>query len=295
MASSKCFALVRGRAMRVTRLDGCGAVVLGANAQVVSDGFITVALTANTDEGTAINVTNAAGKVCILDEPVPQFTGYTVEVAFCGVDPVLYELMTGQPVIENGDGEAIGFRMNSGVDAGDSGFALEVWSNVPAAVCEEGAGQQYGYFLVPFLRGGVIGDFTIGNDAVNFTLSNAASKDGSAWGEGPYDVVLDDNNLPAGLLEEVDPKDHLLVMLTSVPPPDPTCGGAALGTAAAGATAGTPGTYTPAGSYGPEDFASIGALTASPGTAWTSGQHIVLGDGSLAYWNGTAWTTGSKP
>ena len=27
--TSKCFSLVRGRAMRVTRLDGCGAVVLG--------------------------------------------------------------------------------------------------------------------------------------------------------------------------------------------------------------------------------------------------------------------------
>jgi hypothetical protein len=290
MAGSKCFALVRGRAMRVTRLDGCGAVVNGADSQVVSDGFITVALTANTDAGTTISVTNAAGKVCILDEPCPQFTGYTVEVAFCGVDPDLYKLMTGQPVILNAAGESIGFKMNSGVDACDSGFALEVWSNVPAAVCEEGEGQQYGYFLIPFLRGGVIGDFTIGNDAVNFTLSGASSKDGNAWDVGPYDV------LSGGPLDDpLDPKDHLAVMLTSVAPPEPTCGGAALGSPATGATAGTPGSYTPTGSYGPEDLADIGSLTASPSTAWTSGQHIVLGDGSLAYWNGTAWVTGAKP
>jgi hypothetical protein len=295
MAGSKCFALVRGRAMRVTRLDGCGAVVLGPDSQVVSDGFITVALTANTDEGTTISVTNAAGKVCILDEPCPQFTGYTAEVAFCGVDPDLYKLMTGQPVILNAAGEAVGFKMNSSVDACDSGFALEVWSNVPAAVCEEGEGQQYGYFLIPFLRGGVIGDFTIGNDAVNFTLAGASSKDGNAWDTGPYNVVPAAGGAPGKLLDGLDPMDHLHVQLTSIAPPAATCGGAALGVPATTATAGTPGTYTPANSYGPANFTSMAGLTASPTGTWTSGQYIVLGDGSLAHWNGTAWTTGAKP
>ncbi|HEY5421314.1 MAG TPA: hypothetical protein VIL10_11295, partial [Marmoricola sp.] len=180
----KKFALVRGRVMRVTRLDGCGGVVLGPDSVVTSDGFITVGLTANTDEGTTISVTNAAGKICILDQPCPQFTGYTAEVAFCGVDPDLYNLMTGQPVVLDANDDAVGFKMNSGVDACDSGFALEVWSNVPQAACEPGAEAQYGYMLIPFLRGGIIGDFTIGNDAVNFTLSGAASKDGSQWGVG---------------------------------------------------------------------------------------------------------------
>jgi len=181
------------------------------------------------------------------------------------------------------------------IDACDSGFGLELWSNVPAAVCEPGQSVQYGYFLIPFLRGGVIGDFTIGNDAVNFTLSGATSKDGSLWGVGPYDVVQDENNLAGPLLEAVDTKDHLLVQLTGVAPPEPTCGGAELGTLATGADAGTPGIYTPPNSYGPEDFADMGSLTASPSTAWTSGQHIVLGDGSVAHWDGTAWVTGSAP
>src|SRR5262245_56874913 len=165
--TSKCFALVRGRAMRVTRLDGCGAVVLGPDSQVVSDGFVSVALTANTDEGTAISVTNAAGKVCISDEPCPTFTGYGIEIEFCGVNPELYAMMTGQDTVLDGAGLAVGFRVNSKVDACDSGFALEVWSNVPSAACEPGAGQAYGYMLIPFVKGGIIGDFTIANDAVN--------------------------------------------------------------------------------------------------------------------------------
>jgi len=292
--ASKCFSLVRGRAMRVTRLDGCGAVVPGPDSQVTSDGFITVSLTANTDEGETISVTNAAGRVCILDEPCPKFTGYDVEVEFCGVDPALYGLMTGQPVVENGAGDVVGFKMNTDVDACDSGFALELWSNVPAAICEPGTGQSYGYLLVPFLKGGVIGDFTVGNDAVNFTMSGAKSKDGNTWGVGPYDVVNDDTGLASPLLEALEPNDHLLVTLTTVAPPDPDCGGTAVGVAATGATAGTPATLTPANSWPPTDLADAATgFTASPTTAWTSGQYVTLGDGSIAHWNATAWVAGA--
>lgn len=294
--TSKCFSLIRGRVMRVTRLDGCGAMVLGPTSQVVSDGFITVGFAAQTDEGTTISVTNAAGRVCILDEPAPAFTGYDITVEFCGVNPDLYTLMTGQPIVMDAAGEqGVGFRVNSGIDANESGFALEVWSNVPAAACEPGQGVAYGYTLVPFIKGGIIGDFSIGNDAVNFSLSGAKSKDGTAWGVGPYDVTLDETSLPGPLNEAMDSKDHLHVELVTVAPPEAVCGALPLGTAATGATAGTPGTYTPANSYGPADFASIGALTASPGTAWTTGQRIVLRDSSTAYWNGTAWVAGIAP
>ena len=188
--AGKCFSLVRGRAMRVTRLDGCGTPVVGPSSTVVSDGFIQVALTANVDEGTTISVQNAAGKTCVLDEPCPTFTGYDVEVQFCQVDPDLYAMMTAQEVVLDASSNSVGFGIDSDADACGAGFALELWSNVPAAVCEAGAtAGQFGYFLIPFLRGGVLGDFTIGNDAVNFTLSGAKSRDGNQWGVGPYNVV----------------------------------------------------------------------------------------------------------
>jgi hypothetical protein len=292
--SNTCFSLVRGRAMRVTRLDGCGSVDLGPDSSIVSDGFITVQLTAQTDEGETISVTNAAGKVCILDEPCPVFTGYEVQVEFCGVDPLLYELMTGMPSVTDAEGNRVGIRMNSGIDACGSGFALEVWSSVPSAVCDPNAGVSFGYFLVPFIKGGVIGDFTIGNDAVNFTLSGAKSKDGNNWAEGPYDVVKDDAGAAGPLLEPVDSRDHLWMQLTTVPPPEPSCDAVAVGVPATGATAGTPGTATPSPAYFPDDFAALDAssITASPTTAWTAGQYIVLDDGTFAHWTGTDWATG---
>lgn len=62
-----------------------------------------------------------------------------------------------------------------------------------------------------------------------------------------------------------------------------------------GATAGAPGVFTPAGALTPQHFANLTGLTASPATAWTAGQFVLLGDSSHAYWNGTAWTVGIAP
>jgi hypothetical protein len=55
--TTKCLSLVKGRRIRVTRLDNCGRPVYGDDSQVVSKGFISVGFTANTTESDEINVT----------------------------------------------------------------------------------------------------------------------------------------------------------------------------------------------------------------------------------------------
>ncbi|MEU3265116.1 hypothetical protein [Streptomyces bacillaris] len=64
------------------------------------------------------------------------------------------------------------------------------------------------------------------------------------------------------------------------------------GLLATGATAGTPGSFTPDGATSPENLAALSGVIATPSSAWTTGQHVVLGDSSKAYWNGTAWVAG---
>jgi hypothetical protein len=74
--------------------------------------------------------------------------------------------------------------------------------------------------------------------------------------------------------------------------------GGGTGLDATGATAGTPGSFTPTGADPPANLAALNAagITASPGTAWTTGQHVVLGDATHAHWDGTApWVTGNAP
>lgn len=64
---------------------------------------------------------------------------------------------------------------------------------------------------------------------------------------------------------------------------------------ATGATAGLPGTFTPAGATAPQTLAAMTGVTASPATNWTVGQHVELGNGTDAHWNGTAWVAGVHP
>lgn len=70
--------------------------------------------------------------------------------------------------------------------------------------------------------------------------------------------------------------------------------------ASTGATAGTPGTWTPAGSTPPATVAALIAapVTASPATVWTTGQYVQTGTAGVpgqAHWNGTIWVSGPKP
>ena len=78
---------------------------------------------------------------------------------------------------------------------------------------------------------------------------------------------------------------------------------AAVVVAASGATAGVPGAVTPAGSTPPATVAALiagnpRAVTASPATAWTTGQYVQTGTAGVpgqAHWSGSAWVTGPTP
>ena len=67
---------------------------------------------------------------------------------------------------------------------------------------------------------------------------------------------------------------------------------------ATGATAGTPGSFTPSGAVVPANLAALQsaspAVVASPASAWTTGQSVNLGTGS-AHWDGAAYVAGLVP
>lgn len=295
--SSRKFPVVNGLVIRGTKVDNCGRPIYGDGSRVVSDGFVSLALTMNIDDGTAITVNNAAGVQCVNKPAVPKIQSIGGVLTFCQVDPDFYTLMTGQPkVVDPATGDAVGFQVRSGVRPGDISVALEWWSEVPGAACDEGVTAQWGYGLLQFMQGGVIGDFTIENGAVTFQVSNLVTKDGSAWDDGPYNVVTDANGDPAGLQEPIQNDGHLHVQVTTIAPPEVTDGLIPLddpeGSAATGANAGAPGAFTPSGSNRPDDLTSMTGITASPATAWTTGQYVLTEDGSKVHWDGDSWEAG---
>jgi hypothetical protein len=71
---------------------------------------------------------------------------------------------------------------------------------------------------------------------------------------------------------------------------------------ATGATAGIPGSWTPAGSTPPADLVALQgaspAIVASPASAWTSGQYVqtgTTGAAGRATWSGADWVGGAAP
>ncbi|SNT13761.1 hypothetical protein SAMN05443665_101722 [Actinomadura meyerae] len=218
-----CWNSVRGRRMRVTRLDACGIPIPGDCSQVVTDGFISVEFSPEIAEGEEIEVRKADGTLCISDQGCPELKWINIEAQFCAVDPDLFSLMTGYETVLDYAGEAVGNRISSEVQC-DEGFALELWSDVPGQACGETGAKPWGYFLLPWLVSGIIGDFTIENDGTTFTFT-ARTKVGSGWGVGPYDVdPVDAANTPGPLLTPIGPTDHLDLHLTTVAPPEAVCG-----------------------------------------------------------------------
>jgi hypothetical protein len=64
-----------------------------------------------------------------------------------------------------------------------------------------------------------------------------------------------------------------------------------------GATAGTPGVWTPPGSRIPGDLAEVISLgiVADPLTTWTIGQGVVTQDVNTTHWDGADWIIGNAP
>jgi hypothetical protein len=226
--ATECYAQVRGRVIRVTRLDSCGNPDPGASAVVVSKRISTVTIDEVTDDGTNIRDRNFGDELCVVDDAFTTVIGYTADIALCGVDPALISLLTGQPTVANAAGDIVGFDANTGIDLDSFGFALEVWSRIAGSACDPSGNRKWGYTPFPFLKGGRLGGFSFENGAVQFTISGAQTRDGNGWGVGPYDVDRDDNGDPSPLFTPLGVNTHYRNIQVTLDPPEASCGALAL-------------------------------------------------------------------
>lgn len=218
-----CWSSVRGRRLRATRVDECCAPVAGTCAQVVTDGFISIEYSPEIAEGEEIEVRKADGTLCISDKPCDELKWINVEAQFCQVDPDLFTLLTGYPTVVDFAGVSVGNQITGEINC-SGGVSLEVWSDVPGVACTTPGATPFGYFLLPCLVSGIIGDYTIENDAATFTITGR-SKAPNSWGDGPYNVVATDAANTAGpLLTPLGTNVHQHIQLTTIAPPPAVCG-----------------------------------------------------------------------
>jgi hypothetical protein len=234
--------LVKGKTLRLTKINGCGMPIAGARNRLVTNGYVSLGLTAVMRDATDITQDNAEGKECFVDRTEPERRWYTPALELCAVDPDVVTMLTGWETILDGSDEVVGFRDDKKIES-DFGIAFELWSSakseddcpdIPttdAILAATGSGRKYGYFLF----GGtewVPGDITISASLATLTLTGRTIAL-PHWGTGPYNVTTDDGLVtgdPVRLLEPTSKKEHLTVFRTPLAPPAPTDGAVALAT-----------------------------------------------------------------
>lgn len=222
--TTQCLKPVRGKVARITKLDACGAPVLGAKSQVVTEGFISVEGQIQIEDPQEYKVKNANDKFLYNSRGKPLIKWIDLTLNFGQVDPEAYNLITGSPIELNDNTvpDAVGYRIRENVSAN---FALELWTDLEGLACV-GGNAQYGYMLLPFCKDAIVGNWTWQNDTITFPIQSARTDHGSAWGVGPYNVInkLSAPTGPSPLLVAIDALDHMLLELTTLAPPSPSCG-----------------------------------------------------------------------
>lgn len=244
--ASICFSTIRLPVVRVTAENACGLPLTGAGTTVTSSGLISVAMAPNMQDRQDYFTTNADNQVCISDTAPPILKWIDLTITFCNVDPMLLSLISGEPLVLNDAASPVAIGWDTSVGSVNTvNFGFEGWTRIGGATqaCAADGKPQYGYFLLPWVTQGVIGDVTFENGATSFTVT-ARTQAGGLWGFGPYNVILSSAvstlGIPLPLLTAVGPNLHRRLFVTELPPPPAVCGGGALPTGPLTATVTTP-------------------------------------------------------
>ena len=204
---------IKGKTVRLTRLDSCGDVNYGSCSTVVSDCFISVTLSGEFEAGTEYVQKSAWGDLCINDKDPDILKRVNVAIEFAELNPDALDILTAaNPVVDGGD--TIGASW--GTSPNDTAFALEVWTKRTGADCDP-ANPEWGYFSVPFVRNGKVdGDLTIENGSLTVSIMGEAFAAPATWATTPYASNPFIVSFPDG--------DVFGVVVTDVQPPSDTAG-----------------------------------------------------------------------
>jgi hypothetical protein len=227
-----CFTPFKIPRVRVTRLNSCGQVVTGSCSQVVSDGIISVEMAKNYEDREEFFVKNGDGQFCVRETNPPILKWIDLTLTFCNVDPDIVNIVAAEPLYSSNDAAAtkIGWSTDEGSSA-NVNFALEGWTRLSGSGVLCTGGQEYGYFLWPWVVEGTIGDMTLENGVANFTVT-ARTHSNSLWGVGPYNVDYSDatpgGTTPIPMLTPILSTQHSRMFITRLAPPAAACGCAAV-------------------------------------------------------------------
>lgn len=280
---------------------------------IVTVGAVSIASSPEIETGEELQVKNGCGTVVAYKKDCDRIKGHNITLDMAIFDLQLIQMLTDTTLIVDNVGAAIGYASPPKDCA--KGVTLEAWTKtaIGRATCGGSiVGNNWFHWIWPNIKM-TLQDITLQNDfatvsITGFSEGSPAYSDAAYYAGGPYgDWKAGTNNLvfPGDVSEVVHlsdiPADFDDLFTDSsygmsatqsftckmITPPTP----------ATGATAGTPGTYSPVGAAAPKNISAIRSqsVTATPGTAWTTGQYVLLADSSSAYWDSNSWEVGTAP
>lgn len=218
-----CLPAIKACRARIVRLDACGVPVVGAKSVASFKGFVSVGRSPEYEEGEEFIQKNACGELCINEKDQSRLKRINMDIQFCTIDPDVVEMTTGNRLLVDGTGNALGWA--TGENTNEAGFSLEIWQKVAGGVCDLSGNPQWHYWAWPFITNGTLGDMTFENGPFVFNVTGFTKKIAAAdqWGggnTGPFDV------LPASAALLVG--EHEAKYITSTQPPADACGATAL-------------------------------------------------------------------
>lgn len=330
MATQQYAASVQGVAVRVTRLDAAGNLLTGTSDSYTTSSFTRVSFTPEYEDGDEITEKAADGTICVSFKAPDTLKRVTMEIAICEPDPEFTALVSGGVLLTrtvDGKRQSVGWASAQvGEDPSRDGVAVEVWSYAVINGKKAGVNPYY-QWIFPYVKVRQSGDRVIENGLLantfeGFGLGNESFGSGidGRWrwpaatdrpylysrvdwapvgykgfytwvkngaGEGTPVTELEDSgdgtNTPGS--EGYNPSLPIDLVLDASDSP------------AISASTGAPGTFNPSGSTAPATVDALisSDLTASPATAWASGQYVqtgTVGAPGEAHWSGTAWVAG---
>lgn len=207
--------------IRVTKVDACGVPIPGATSGFVTECIASLSMENNIDEGDDVVFKAANGKLCGFRKACPSLLNIDVTLTVFQASPELFDVLTGNPVVDDFGGDPIG--TDTCAISCAAGFALEGWAEVLDDNCANGGTPKWVYFLLPWVTNGLIGDLEIGSEAVNFEITGS-TRAGGGWGQGPYNVMgIDALGTPGPMLTPLGATCHRRIMEVTVAPPTPSC------------------------------------------------------------------------
>ena len=225
--AAQCFGTIKSKVARLTRLDACGAPVVGPDTTVVTNGYISIDVSPQYEDGSPARIMNAWGDLIANEVDDPTFLGANVTITANKVDIATLDIVSDARQVLSG-ADPVGAVYAEGKVT--TRFAVETWTKVLGSDCAGGS-QQYVYWLFPVLGNGRLGDLTLGAEAASFVLSGSTlAAPANTWLAGATPATTGDpysqSYLPANA--SIAAGDHFYFGLTTVAPPTAACGAVAL-------------------------------------------------------------------